>query len=349
MVARLLHLCGLYLGHESEFSATGADNEEGYWENVNFVRMNDNILVHMDAGWDLPPDVSRGWKLNPEVISLQSEAAGLIERFTGREPWGWKDPRNSLTMPFWSGLLPNLKVVICVRSPLEVAQSLSARNFSSIAFGLKLWLAYNQRILCTVPAEDIVVTHYDAYFYDPRAELRRVLGLLELPASEKHIEQACSTISGSLRHHRAPADASSDIPSEVLQCYLDLCARAGLVYESVQKAVGNDSPWLRDKKDGMMRAREEAIQKLETQVGTLQRTVDEQDNRINSLSEALAERDGQIASLSEALTKRAGEIVSLNQAVAELDAQPPLRYAKKLTRRGIAKLASVLKFGSRTP
>ena len=339
MVARLMHLCGLYLGHESEFSAAGADNQEGFWENVNFVRMNDNILAHLDAGWDLPPDVSHEWKLNPEVISLQSEAAVLIQRFIGREPWGWKDPRNSLTMPFWTGLLPNLKVVICVRSPLEVAQSLSARNFSSIAFGLKLWLAYNQRILCTAPTEDIVVTHYDAYFHDPKAELRRVLGLLDMPASEKDIEQACSAISGYLRHHQAPAEASSDIPSEVLQCYLELCARAGPVYQSVQKAAGNDSLWLRDQKDKIIRAREEAIQKLETQVGTLQRTIDEQDNRIASLSEALTERDGKIA--------------SLNQAVAELDAQPPLRYgtkyAKKLTRRGVAKLASVLKFGSRTP
>lgn len=112
---------------------------------------------------------------------------------------------------------------------------------------------------------------------------------------------------------------------------------------------------VRSEANQAIQARDEAIVRLETQVSTLQRTVDEQNNRIASLSEALAlrdgqlaERDGQIASLSEALTKRGREIELLNQAVAELDAQPPWGYAKKVTRRGIARLASVLKLGSRT-
>ena len=30
--------------------------------------------------------------------------------------WGWKDQRNSLTLPFWEDLLPGLKTVIVVRA-----------------------------------------------------------------------------------------------------------------------------------------------------------------------------------------------------------------------------------------
>ena len=362
MVSRLMHLCGLYLGLESEFPPAAPDNQEGFWENVNFVRINDKVLAHSGAAWDLPPEVPQRWASQPEFISLHNEAADLIHRFNEHEPWGWKDPRNSLTLPFWLDLIPNLKVVLCLRNPLEVTKSLSARNFSSIPFGLQLWLTYNQGILRTARPDDIVVTHYDAYFYDPRAELRRVLGLLNIPASEKDIEHACSAISGYLRHHQVRTEPSADIPTDVLKCYLELCTRAGPVYQSAQKAVGNDSPWLRDQ-SRIIRAGEEAIQKLEIQVGALQQTVDEQDGRIASLSKALAERDGQlalrdgqlaeregqIASLSEALTNRAAEIVLLNRAVAELDAQPPWEYAKKITRRGITRLRSVLKPGSGTP
>ena len=61
--------------------------------------------------------------------------------------WGWKDPRNSLTLPFWQELLPNLKTLIIVRNPLEVAYSMRERNGTSYAFGLRLWEIYNRRLI----------------------------------------------------------------------------------------------------------------------------------------------------------------------------------------------------------
>ena len=60
MVARLLNLCGLYLGPESELSPPAPDNPEGYWENKHFVGINDRILAHLDAGWDLGLAVCKG-------------------------------------------------------------------------------------------------------------------------------------------------------------------------------------------------------------------------------------------------------------------------------------------------
>ena len=55
----------------------------------------------------------------------------LIEGFDSAGVWGWKDPRNSLTLPFWQDLLPGLKTLIMVRNPLEVAHSMkrAKRNF----------------------------------------------------------------------------------------------------------------------------------------------------------------------------------------------------------------------------
>ncbi len=202
MVSRLLNLGGLYLGPDSELMPPAPDNPEGYWENIHFVELNDKLLTQIDAGWDLAPTVSEKWVLRPAITSLRKEAAELIEHFIAHEPWGWKDPRNSLTLPFWMNLIPNLKVLICLRNPLEVAQSLHSRNFSSISFGLNLWLSYNRRILSAVRAEDCVVTHYDAYFYAPRAELRRVLDLLDIPASEKDVDEACATVSARLLEMR---------------------------------------------------------------------------------------------------------------------------------------------------
>jgi hypothetical protein len=202
--------------------------------------MNERILAQFDAGWDLPPTFSEDWESRPEIIPLQTEATDLIHRFSAHQPWGWKDPRNSLTLPFWMRLIPNLKVVICLRNPLEVAQSLHLRNFSSIAFGLRLWLAYNQRILSAVRPEDRVVTHYEAYFYAPKAELRRLVELLNIPASKTFIDEARPTASAGLRHQIVPIEVlSSEVPPDILKCYLDLCEQAGPVY---QASLGKERP-----------------------------------------------------------------------------------------------------------
>ena len=55
MVTKLLHLCGLYLGEESDLMAATLENPEGYWENARFVGVNDDLLAHVGGGWDLAP------------------------------------------------------------------------------------------------------------------------------------------------------------------------------------------------------------------------------------------------------------------------------------------------------
>src|SRR5215813_2085377 len=141
MVARLLSLCGVYLGSQEHLMRSAPDNPEGFWENADFVELNDSLLAMVHAGWDLPP-AEYEWAPRPELSVLFTKATQLIERLAPHQRWGWKDPRNSLTLPFWLRLIPNLQVVVCLRNPLEVARSLSVRNGTSLAFGLNLWRSY---------------------------------------------------------------------------------------------------------------------------------------------------------------------------------------------------------------
>ncbi|MCX7752019.1 MAG: sulfotransferase [Blastocatellia bacterium] len=43
-------------------------------------------------------------------------------------PWGWKDPRNVLTLPLWAELFPGAKIIYIVRHGVDVAQSLVVRE-----------------------------------------------------------------------------------------------------------------------------------------------------------------------------------------------------------------------------
>src|SRR5262249_29151214 len=100
MIAQLLNLCGLYLGEEKDLMLKAADNPEGFWENLHFVDINEKILDALQGGWDIPPAVTPSWESSALFDQFRHEAAQLIKAMENHTPWGWKDPCNSLTLPF---------------------------------------------------------------------------------------------------------------------------------------------------------------------------------------------------------------------------------------------------------
>jgi hypothetical protein len=229
MIASLLYHCGLYLGTEKDMLLPAADNPEGFWEHRSFVKLNDSILKELGGSWDRPPrTVLAGCEVEPALHRLRNRAVKLARQFRGREPWGWKDPRNCLTLSFWRSLLPKMNVLICVRNPLAVAKSLRDREGMSLTDSFDLWLTYNRRILESAPPERRLIALCESFFHAPQVELGRVLTRFGIAVSEERFKRACARIKPSLVHHRGTmneliAEGASD---ELVRCYLDLCAEA---------------------------------------------------------------------------------------------------------------------------
>src|SRR5688572_30503324 len=99
MVTRLLQGCGLYLGRERDLMPAGPGNADGYMENLKFVEINNEILAKLGSWWGNPPPVPAGWVEGEESRSTRAKSRALLQEFEGREPWGWKDPRNCVTLP----------------------------------------------------------------------------------------------------------------------------------------------------------------------------------------------------------------------------------------------------------
>lgn len=229
MIANLLHACGLDLGPEKDFLPPAPNNPEGFFESRSFLRLNDAILKELGGSWDDPPRLDDAdWENGPDIRRLYERAGDLVRRFDGREPWGWKDPRNCLTLPLWRKLLPAMKVLICVRNPLAVAESLRLRNGIPHTASFDLWLTYNRRVLAAAPFDYRLVTHGETYLRDPHTELWRVLQWAGLCATQSQVEQACQRIAPSLMHHHMTLDdlADAGASDDLLRCYRDLCAEA---------------------------------------------------------------------------------------------------------------------------
>jgi GT2 family glycosyltransferase len=224
MLTRLLHACGLYLGPKEAMMPAKADNPDGFWEHLGFVALNDELLNGLGGAWDLPPKPDQTFT-RPELDPLRLKARLLIEGFDSVRLWGWKDPRNSLTLQFWQDLLPGFKTLIIVRNPLEVAYSMRERNGTSYVFGLRLWEIYNRRLIEAAGKSDRLFTHYDLFFKNAEKELQRIANFIGLPNAK--VGSAAELVATKRRHTQFTIDQLIDarVSAEVIELYRALIAK----------------------------------------------------------------------------------------------------------------------------
>ena len=200
MVARVLSVCGLDLGDAEDLMAAAPDNPEGFWEHRRFVALDDELLQVAGGSWDSPP-IDPAWA-RARFDALREDARRLVARFGGREPWGWKDPRTSLTAGFWLGVLPELRVVVVVRNPLEVAWSLRRRNGIPLERGLSLWWTYHSSLVEAADLDRRIVCRYERFLDDGRREVRRAVEFAGLHPEPDALDRACLVVEASSRHTR---------------------------------------------------------------------------------------------------------------------------------------------------
>ncbi|MFP5256354.1 MAG: sulfotransferase [Acidimicrobiia bacterium] len=223
MITRALHDSGLHLVGTSaeELIDAADDNPEGFWENKAIVACNDDLLEATGGAWDHPPALPPVAVDDPRVAAVAERATAALAGLRQHEHWGFKDPRTCLTAAYWLDLEPELRFIICVRHPLEVALSLKRRNQSSYSLGLALWERYYATVLEQVPAERRVITHYDTFFVDPEGELARLCAFAGLEPTPPRVRS-------DLRHHTIGVDLGDAGASAGLRAlYAELCRMAG--------------------------------------------------------------------------------------------------------------------------
>jgi sulfotransferase family protein len=143
LAAGMLAMLGVYMGPDLVIpTAGGPDSVElyrsGYAESEDFRRVNDLLLQRACATWcDVDPYLERVQdpRFAPKAARLLRRATfGSLRRsylrgLRRRQPlsWGWKDPRNSLTLRFWLELFPEARIIHVRRDPEAVAASLHRR------------------------------------------------------------------------------------------------------------------------------------------------------------------------------------------------------------------------------
>jgi hypothetical protein len=217
MVARILMECGVHLGDPDELLPATAANTEGHFEHGEIVALNDAVLATLGGAWDLPPGRIQWLARGRRLRALGPRGASILAALRTGGAWGWKDPRTSLTLRFWRPLVPELRVVACVRDVVAVAHSLAQRGHSSELFSMRLWTAYNRELLRTAPKGRTLFVSYERFFADPEREVARLVRGVGLPPDADAIAKAAATIDRRLRHHAVDYDPAG-LPRPVARC-----------------------------------------------------------------------------------------------------------------------------------
>jgi hypothetical protein len=145
MVTNMLQRLGLHIGKNLE------PNDEDWL----FINLNEWLLRQSGGAWDQPEPVQELLS-HPEVRTMIGDylqyhlRSWWVASFTGVKrylqgetpmsmtiPWGWKDPRNTFTLPFWLEIFPEARILHIYRHGVDVANSLLVRE--------RKWLEQHQR------------------------------------------------------------------------------------------------------------------------------------------------------------------------------------------------------------
>jgi O-antigen biosynthesis protein len=184
-VSSILKESGLHVGTALDSGSAG--NVKGHFENMDFVTSHAKVLKHHSlsaSGWTVKPDIDV-----PESFYADMEKTVLQNVQT--TPWGWKDPRTTLFLNFWSSELPDAKFLFVYRSPWEVIDSLYRRGDKAFqenpSLALEVWANYNRRSLEFIKThrDDCLLVHVDAVAQNEAELVRLIRNKLNIPLSER--------------------------------------------------------------------------------------------------------------------------------------------------------------------
>ncbi len=210
-LSRVLNLCGAFLPAKLKPAKIGV-NDKGFWEPEEVLEFNGRVLRQLGGEWNqvnftLP-------STGDFVDEFVSDARALLESEYGDEPDILiKDPRLCVLAPLWHRVLESAgyaaAYVVPMRNPLEVAQSLHARGDMSVVDGLKLWLAYMQRVVAFADTHpQVMFIRFDDLLGDWRTVVtgiaRRLATPLDIVARADEVDRF---LEQSLRNQTATDEA----------------------------------------------------------------------------------------------------------------------------------------------
>jgi hypothetical protein len=185
-------------------------NVKGHFESYPIYVLNEQFLTALNTYWyDVAP-IDFSTIDSATLDRFRTELVGTLQTaFDKSSLFALKDPRISRLFPLTVSALEELgasvRVIICVRNPLEVAKSLEARDAMALSHGLALWLRYMLEAELHSRGLPRVFVQFSDLLQDWRsvvAQIEQRLGVA-LPRCQTSADEVSAFLDKSLRHQLA--------------------------------------------------------------------------------------------------------------------------------------------------
>jgi hypothetical protein len=189
LTSMILNRLGVYFGSEQHLDAPYRFNPKGSWEHLLIREINEQIFARFGGAWDKPPKLPRGWQAIRELDDLRARAAAVLQKDFGDAPlWGYKCILTCMTLPFWQQIISDMRYVVCVRNPLDVARSLERRNGFPLEKGLLLWLLYTKAAIEHTRGQAVHFILTDQWINDGEGTLLRLAAFVGDDGQDRQTE-----------------------------------------------------------------------------------------------------------------------------------------------------------------
>ena len=250
VLTRGLAAVGVNLG--DQLMPGGPDNPKGFFEDLNIVKLNSEMLTELGSYWDSLwiPDW-RSLSMERQSYYLNAAVSLISDQFKHKDLWAFKDPRVTRLVSFWVEVLKQANCepifILSNRHPLSVADSLAKRDQMPLGQALLLWLLHQSAGLDFFLETKGLIVDYDVFLESPLLHLEKLQSFLNLQKGddwqEKSQEFEKRFLEEGLRHGFHQLDGS-DLNVDVLgrMCrklylYLQRCACQPL---NLEKDLANE-------------------------------------------------------------------------------------------------------------
>ena len=342
LVAKSLEVVNYSLG--DRLMPAQDDNPKGFWEDIDIVAFNDELLAVCFAHWDRPGSLMLSQQLNL-LAEYQARACDLLAgKLLQAEQLAIKDPRMCLLLPFWEQVFLtldlNVKYLFVYRNPIDVANSLSTRNNTDLSYGVSLWLFYCKTALDSL-AKGCLIVDYQSMLHSPVESINAIASYLNVDSinqqalcdyTEKYIDEslchsatAVIDLDSSNLINQITASYAEIIEANTLKLFFPISElsdinqeieTAKFNYEVLVQQAARDFYTIQSLKNTELEFHGR-IQQMDDQLRQMDDQLSQMDDQLRQMDDQLRQKDDQLRQMDDQLRQKDDQLSEANNHVSQ--------------------------------
>ncbi|MCX7310150.1 MAG: hypothetical protein NTV56_00080 [Alphaproteobacteria bacterium] len=228
-------LVGLGCAAPRTLMGASSTNVRGHWESASIVALNDEILSSAGSVWSDWRPFNNEWVQSAPGLQYVESARDVFQvEFKSYPLFVLKDPRICRLSKIWIPIIEaddvEIKVVLPIRHPIEVARSINARDNIPIMQGLLTWLRHvldAERVSRVFPRSFVFYPDFLDNWRDASRKVARDLGIIWPRNSQLAYAEIERFLSAELYHERRNNRDRSDHLAELTDQVYQLMRELG--------------------------------------------------------------------------------------------------------------------------